>query len=185
MALKFIGSLKEPRGLKGEIEIRDIPEGVLGIAPNSELHIGFTEAFSEIYHLEKWIKTHNKYVLSIKDINSPEAASLINGKGVFTDEANILYDEESYFIDELLRCLVFNHKTGEKIGIIADVLLLPANDVWIVKTDEGELPVPVIKDVIKKVDVKNRRVEIELIDGLLELIDKKNEEEKFTESDEN
>ncbi len=185
MALKFIGTLREPRGLKGEIEIRDVPECILEIADSAELHIGFTESFSEVFQLEKWGKAHHKIIISLKGIKTPESASELNGKGVFTDEKNIFYDDESYFIDDLLRCSVYNHKNGEIIGEIADVLLLPANDVWIVKTLEGELPLPVIKDVIKKVDIKNRRVEIDLIDGLLELTDKKNEEDNFTESDEN
>jgi len=62
---------------------------------------------------------------------------------------------------------------------IKDVLNLPANDVWLVETEKGELPLPYIKDVVKRVDIENKRIEINLIDGLTDLI--KNEKEKSEE----
>jgi 16S rRNA processing protein RimM len=46
---------------------------------------------------------------------------------------------------------------------------LPANDVWLMKYNNMEIPIPVIDDVIKKVDIKNKEIYVELIDGLMEL----------------
>lgn len=42
-----------------------------------------------------------------------------------------------------------------------------ANDVWVVnRKGQDDLLLPVIDDVIKKVDLKNQKVTIELMEGL-------------------
>ena len=46
---------------------------------------------------------------------------------------------------------------------------MPANDVWVVKTAQGDVPLPVIDDVIKKVDIAKKQIEVFLIEGLMEL----------------
>ena len=57
-----------------------------------------------------------------------------------------------------------------------DVYILPGNDVWIVETEKGELPIPFVDKVVKIVDLENQRIEIELIDGLEELIERDKDE---------
>ena len=44
----------------------------------------------------------------------------------------------------------------------------PANDVLMIQGKDREYLVPVVKDVIKKVDRKNARIVIEPIEGLLD-----------------
>ena len=46
---------------------------------------------------------------------------------------------------------------------------LPANDVWVMRTDKAEIPLPVIDDVIKSVDIEKKEIRIELMDGLMDL----------------
>ncbi len=82
----------------------------------------------------------------------------------------IMQEDESYSIGTLLDCFVYDIITGEKIGKMKDVYLLPGNDVWIVDTPCGELPIPFIEDVVKNIDLEKARIEIVMIDGLKELI---------------
>jgi len=46
---------------------------------------------------------------------------------------------------------------------------LPANDVWLLRGEFGDVPLPVIEDVIKKVDLVERKIWIEMMDGLLDI----------------
>ena len=46
---------------------------------------------------------------------------------------------------------------------------LPANDVYVVLKDEKEILIPIISEVIKRLDVDNKKIIIADIDGLLEL----------------
>ncbi len=54
------------------------------------------------------------------------------------------------------------------VGILADVLKLPANDVWVVRSGEKEILIPAVKEFIESVDEARKRIVIHVIEGLLE-----------------
>lgn len=57
---------------------------------------------------------------------------------------------------------------GEELGKVIEILTPGANDVWVVKGSNGkELLIPYIEDIVKKVDVKEKVIEIEPMEGLL------------------
>jgi 16S rRNA processing protein RimM len=69
-----------------------------------------------------------------------------------------------------LDCNVFDIDKNEIIGKIVDIWEMPANNVWIVKTEQGNVPLPVIDDVIKEKDFINKIIKIKMLDGLEELM---------------
>ena len=169
---RFVGIITGTKGLKGHLILTDTAVDFTGIRNGSIVKIGFSESFTIDYHSEEVRKEGNKYLLKLKNIDSKELACELKDRAVFTNEKNIITDDrESYYIENLIGCNVYEHGNKNKIGVVKDVLSLPANDVWIVETGSGELPLPFIEDVVKKVDTENKRIEIKLIDGLLDLID--------------
>jgi 16S rRNA processing protein RimM len=65
-------------------------------------------------------------------------------------------------------------ETGQKIGILIDVLPSGANDVWVIRTDivkSGEILLPALKEVIKKVDVTGKKITVALPAGLKEVFE--------------
>lgn len=57
--------------------------------------------------------------------------------------------------------------TAKKIGKISEILAPGANDVWVVnRKGKKELLLPVIDDVIKKVDLEQGLVVVDLLEGL-------------------
>ncbi len=58
-------------------------------------------------------------------------------------------------------------RDGRLIGIIKDVLLLPANDVYVIETGEKPILLPALKKVVKEIDIKAGRMIVELPEGLL------------------
>ncbi len=57
--------------------------------------------------------------------------------------------------------------TGQKLGTVTDILETGANDVYIVNGDKGEILVPAIKSVVKRIDPEAGRMLIEPLPGLL------------------
>ena len=57
---------------------------------------------------------------------------------------------------------------GSHFGILKDVMETGANDVYIIKTEEGkEVLIPAIYECILDVDVEAGKMEIHLLDGLV------------------
>lgn len=56
---------------------------------------------------------------------------------------------------------------GRPLGKIKEIMAPGANDVWVVeRPHKQDLLLPVIKDVIKKVDLEKQKVIVELMEGL-------------------
>jgi 16S rRNA processing protein RimM len=61
----------------------------------------------------------------------------------------------------------------ELLGQLTEILALASNDVYVVQGPRGEILIPAIADVVKKVDLKRKLMIVQPLDGLLELNRKK------------
>jgi 16S rRNA processing protein RimM len=75
--------------------------------------------------------------------------------------------EDTYYVFDIVGCDVTG-TSGKRIGTVDDVLRTPANDVLVVRRDEGEALVPVVKSVVKSIDLKAKMIVIEEMEGLLD-----------------
>jgi 16S rRNA processing protein RimM len=57
---------------------------------------------------------------------------------------------------------------GRPVGRIRDVLLLPANDVYVIDAPEGEILIPATREIVRDVDISRKKVVIHPLPGLLE-----------------
>lgn len=77
-------------------------------------------------------------------------------------------EEGAYYHFEIIGCDVYDIETDERIGEVTEVLTTGANDVWEVRDDEGvNHYIPHIPIVVKSVDIEAKRIDIELMEGLL------------------
>ena len=75
--------------------------------------------------------------------------------------------ENEYYHLEIIDCEVFSEE-GEKIGVVTDILETGANDVWEVKGKGGKMHyIPYIEDVVKEIDVEEKKIIIHVMEGLL------------------
>jgi 16S rRNA processing protein RimM len=82
-------------------------------------------------------------------------------------QLNPLEDENEFYFHEIIGCEVYTI-SGEEIGRIKEILTPGANDVWVIKGKGGkEILIPFIEQVVKHIDVKNKKILIEPMEGLL------------------
>jgi 16S rRNA processing protein RimM len=62
---------------------------------------------------------------------------------------------------------------GELIGTITDILTGKSNDNYIVQSQNGEILIPAIEDVVQSIDLDRGYITIDPIEGLLDLNEKK------------
>ncbi|MDN5346620.1 MAG: rRNA processing protein RimM [Clostridia bacterium] len=108
-------------------------------------------------------------LLTFAEINSLEEAARLKGTylQVNPDEVEPL-PPGSYYAFQLLGAKVYTH-TGLYLGEIEDVFRTGANDVWQVKSVQGqEILLPAIREVILEVDLEKKRVKINPLPGLLD-----------------
>jgi len=114
--------------------------------------------------------SNSKVILKFDGIDDRDAALALKGRFIaVTRENAVKLAPGTYFICDLIGCMVTCEESGE-LGIISDVLQTGANDIYVVKRENNkDLLIPVIKDVIKDIDLQNRTIRVHLLDGLLDL----------------
>lgn len=75
--------------------------------------------------------------------------------------------EGEFYFQDIIGCQMFT-TTGEELGKVVEILTPGANDVWVVKDSKGkEILIPYIEDIVKKIDVNEKVILIEPMEGLL------------------
>lgn len=105
-------------------------------------------------------------LLKLRGVDGPEAAEKYRGKLVEVplDQA-IKLPRGRFWIFQIVGLDVAT-ADGEQLGTVADVLTTGANDVYVVRGDAGEILIPAIKQVIKQIDLGERRITVDLLPGL-------------------
>ncbi|HHW38858.1 MAG TPA: ribosome maturation factor RimM [Bacillales bacterium] len=164
-----VGKIVNTQGIKGEIRVissTDFPEerfqkgNILFIeaAPNDLIEVKVSShRLHKSFHLLTFAGLNN-----INDVEKYKGKML----KISEDQLNDL-DEGEFYYHEIIDCEV-STDDGEKLGTIKEILSPGANDIWVVKRPgEKDLLLPYIEDVVKEVDVKNKKVIVHLMEGLL------------------
>lgn len=105
--------------------------------------------------------TFEGYTL-LRDVEAFKNATLKVSEKYLTE-----LEENEFYFHEIIGCAVESTE-GEKIGVVTDILQTGANDVWEVKPEKGKMHyIPYIEDVVKSVDIPNKKIVIEVLEGLL------------------
>lgn len=165
--LQRCGIISRPMGLKGDFLIETENYTTL-FSANEQIYIGYSPTFTDTYTVVQ-SKYHGKHIQVVcQTVTTKEKAELLVGKAVYVDarKQSGTYKEE-YLVQEVIGCQAIDYKTKSTIGTITDVWQLPANDVWVVTTSENkEVLVAVIDSTIQKVNVKERYIELTLMEEI-------------------
>ncbi len=173
----FLGTVVNTKGTEGKMFITDVPKGKPKVKKGSSIYIGYSNKFSKQFILKNWENLHNGVLISLVEITTPEEAKTLKENGIFVEENLVTFEDMNKLQSDAVSGFeVYNKSSGVYLGKVIDIWILPANDVWIVKTKEGNLPIPVLDEVIKKVDFDKKRIDIELIPGLIDLLNTEKED---------
>jgi 16S rRNA processing protein RimM len=106
-------------------------------------------------------------LVRFKGIDRIEDAEPLIGKLVYFAKNDVKLQENQYFIDDIIGMTVEDIQTGEVYGKVTSVFPTGANDVFEVKGDRT-LFVPKIDDVVKEINLKEKRILIQPLEGLFE-----------------
>lgn len=162
-----IGQIVNTNGLKGVLKIKPFTDNIKKFEELKTIYIDKNGKLIE-FEIEKVRYNKQMVMLKFKGINSIEDAEQYRNLYVAikrNQEEEL--KENSYYIVDLLKCEVFTDE-GKFLGKMVDVFPTGSNDVYVVKNDEGkEILLPAISDVIKIVDIKNKKITVKLLKGLI------------------
>jgi 16S rRNA processing protein RimM len=137
---------------------------------DSPIHIRTADG-RELLHIIESARPHKKIVLvSLKGISAVDSAERFIGSELFLEKESLPELEEgTYYWDDIIGLSVYT-KENRFIGIVTSVISTGSNDVYAVKCpDENkdkEVLIPAIESVVLKIDLQNKKMSVELPEGL-------------------
>lgn len=161
-----IGLVSNTHGLKGEIKVRPYTESMKRFEELSKIYIESNNVKTE-YEIEKVRYQKDVILLKLKGIDIIEDAEKLKNHiiSIPREEGKTLSENE-FFIADLIGCEVYE---SELIGTVVDVFSTGGSDVYVIKREkQNDLLLPAIASVIKNIDVKAKRIDVEIPRGLLD-----------------
>lgn len=107
------------------------------------------------------------YIISFLEIkNIDEAQKLVSSNLKIREDLIPEVNEDEIYVEDLISFKVYN--LSEYIGDVIDILNTSAHSILIVVNKDKEILIPFVEDVfIKNIYIKEKRIEVELLEGML------------------
>jgi 16S rRNA processing protein RimM len=163
-----VGKISKSVGVRGELKIALLSDSPDRFRPLKSIWIGSEEATATRHGIQSIRISPASIVMQVEDVQTRTGADTLRGQFVFVqDKDEIKPKKGSYFIHEIVGMRVLD-EAGGAIGIVQEVMQLPANDVWVVTSGKKEFLIPAIKEVIRSVDVGRKTIVIRPMEGMLD-----------------
>lgn len=163
-----VGKIINTHGVRGEVKVMRMTD------VEERFNVGATLYVVQNDQLTKLIveshRIHKEYDLikfkGYENINDVEPFK--NAYLKIKEEQLAELAENEYYVHEIIECQVFTVH-GEFLGVVVDIFPTGANDVWVIQQENGkEFLIPFIKDVVQEIDLSEKKIHIELMEGLLD-----------------
>ena len=160
-----VGKIVNTHGVKGCMKVLALTDDLERF---EELDYVYTEIDNKKRKIEAvWYRKGMVY-LELEGINNMDDAIKLKETFVSIEENQLKeLPKDTYYIFELEGLEVYSTE-GEYIGKIKEVFQTGANDVYEVINKANTYYIPAIKDVVKEVNIEDKKVIINVIEGLLE-----------------
>lgn len=164
-----VGKIVNTHGLRGEVKIlssTDFAEE--RFAKGSKLYIFMPNETEGLAVSVSSSRLHkNVFITKFENYNHINDVERYKGALLkVSEEDRTELDEGEYYYSDIIGCEVVTDE-GEHLGVITEILAPGANDVWVVKSEQGDdVLLPYIDDVVLNIDVDAKKVTVHLLEGL-------------------
>ncbi|MDP6055070.1 MAG: ribosome maturation factor RimM [Candidatus Latescibacteria bacterium] len=162
-----IGFIRKPHGLQGYIRVQSLSDAPNRFTDLNQINIEFQDGHRETLDIETCRPDRDTLLMKFKGIDTPEEVTRLRGVYIqvpLTQAAPL--PAGAFYVFEMIGSKVVSEEE-KTIGVVREVISMPANDIIVVDTPDGELLVPAIQDVVLKISPEEERIVIRLIPGLI------------------
>lgn len=156
----YIGKLVNTHGIKGEVRLlSNFRHKDKVFIKGFKFYVGKEK---KEYVVETYRKHKNFDMVVFKDIYDINLIEHLKGSLVYINKNDLKLDKNTFLSVDLIGfSVIINDKL---IGVVESVMDTLANEVLVL---ENNVMIPYVKAFINKVDIKNKRIYVEDVKGLL------------------
>ncbi len=149
----LIGEVLRPQGIRGLVKVRpetDDPDRFLDL---TQVYVKEKAGYAAVPLGEVSVREDGVY-LRLNGAQDRDAAEKQRGLLLYIDRAHARkLEENETFICDLIGCRAVDLQ-GKELGEVTDVLQPGGNDVYVIRTPQGEMLLPALKHVVPEIDVE-------------------------------
>ena len=157
-----VGKVTNVHGLMGEVRVQPWADSPDFLCQFKTLYVD--KAHWPI-RVERARVHKNMVILKLEGVTDVNGALAMRNAGLYIDRKDANLPEGSFFLADLMNMEVRDTQ-GKVLGKIADVLTLPANNVYVVRGGEREIMIPAVDQFVKEVNVDEGYMTVALIEGM-------------------
>ncbi|MCH7987826.1 MAG: 16S rRNA processing protein RimM [Planctomycetes bacterium] len=164
-----IGRILRPFGTEGEVLIRLWSGQPAAIEGRTEIQVRDATGNVRTLAIDQILTRGRRVYLHFPDMDTPEAVARLRGLTLLVppEDARTLEPDE-YFLFQLEGLTVLD-TAGNKLGEVVSVMDNPGNDLLVIRHNGAEHLVPLVKTFVRQIDLERRTLELQTIDGLLDM----------------
>lgn len=170
-----IARIGRPHGIRGEVTVevftdspktRFVKDAVFTVQPAHNDEVAFRQLT-----LEQARRNKSILLLKFVEFSDRNTAESLRNCELYAEPEGSASDEDSWYADELIGLSVFqDHAEGQILGQVSNLITGEAQDLLEVRlADGGEVLIPLVEEIVPKIDEENGIVVITPPPGLLEL----------------
>ncbi len=164
MKYVLIGKIVNTHGLKGEVRIlSDFKYKDRVFIPNMKVYIGKQKQ-------EEVIKSYRHHkifeMITLNNYNDIDEVLKFKGDYIFINKDDLVLKDNEYLDEDIINLDVY--VDDKLIGKVKKIEKYSTNEILRVKNNEKDYLIPYNFDIILNVDLKNKRLDVKNIKGLIE-----------------
>ncbi len=168
MRLLECAKIVTTHGIRGEVKIQIITDNLDRFKKGSHLYVGispYTKEVKESIIVDNFRPFKDMGLLSFNGITNINDVLSYVGKSIFVDTDEV--DPDGIYFDDLIGCDVYDK--DEYVGPVVDIMEVPQGAILVINNikKEKESLVPYIDEFVVDVDIDEKKIIIESIEGLL------------------
>ncbi len=156
-----IGKIVNTFGIKGEVKVTPYTDDIEQFKKIKSIYVNNTLMQVQSAKFQK-----NVVILKLKDVDDMTAAENLRNSIIEAKRSKKKLPENTYYIADLIGLDVYTDE-GTLLGKVKDIYNTGANDIYSIETESKEVLLPAIKEVIKQIDIENKKIIVHILKGLL------------------
>ncbi len=163
-----LGRITKPQGLKGAFRVRAHGVESENLLNVDTIYIRSSSGLPESYAVQSIQQRKGFFVVRVREIDRIEKVTPLIQSEILAAKDDIPpLEEGEYYWYELVGLKV-ETKSGRNLGTVQSIIPTGSNDVLQVRKQKQEFLIPLIEEVIIKVDLESGMILIDPIPGLLD-----------------
>jgi len=164
--LLLIGKILGPHGIRGEVRVYPYVDPQAHMCSGARVMVKAPGGGLSSYIIETSNFYKNIVRIGFQGICDRNSAQALAGAGILMPRAALPPAEpDTWYWCDLIGLGVYDI-CGNHLGCVDSLIETGSNDVFVVRSGQGEVLIPAIGQVVKEIDLKEGKIVVDLPEGL-------------------